>query len=117
MNQIATLPLPSCQRMSLLPSPLKSPVSLIDQRGDAAEPTPAAPVTCAPFISQIATSPVLVFCQRMSPLPSPLKSAVPAIDHTAGTVPTPADWVTWTPFKNHIATLPLTSRQSRSALP
>src|SRR5215470_15133967 len=31
MNQIATLPLVSCQRKSLLPSPLKSPVSTIDQ--------------------------------------------------------------------------------------
>jgi hypothetical protein len=35
----ATLPLPSCQRMSLLPSPLKSPVPAIDQ-GVAALPTP-----------------------------------------------------------------------------
>jgi hypothetical protein len=33
MNQIATSPLPSCQRMSLVASPLKSPVSTIDQRG------------------------------------------------------------------------------------
>src|SRR6266852_5704150 len=31
MNQIATLPLVSCHRMSLLRSPLKSPVSTIDQ--------------------------------------------------------------------------------------
>ena len=29
-NHIATLPLESCQRMSLLPSPSKSPVSTID---------------------------------------------------------------------------------------
>src|SRR6266853_693608 len=106
MNQIATLPLLSCQRMSLLPSPLKSPVSLIDHRGNGAEPTPAAWVTCAPFISQIATVPPLVSCQRMSLLLSPLKSAVPATDHAAGTLPTPANCVTCVPFKNHIATLP-----------
>src|SRR5262245_39854443 len=31
MNQIATVPLELRQRMSLLPSPLKSPVSMIDQ--------------------------------------------------------------------------------------
>src|SRR5262245_14520908 len=53
MNQIATLPLVSCQRMSLLPSPLKSPVSMTDQVVGA-EPTTADWVTCAPFISQIA---------------------------------------------------------------
>jgi hypothetical protein len=67
-------------------------------------------------ISQIATSPVVVFCQRMSPLPSPLKSAVSAIGHTAGTLPTPGR-VTWAPFKDRIATLPLMSRHSRSASP
>src|SRR5215470_10697135 len=41
MNQIATLPLVSCQRRSLLPLPSKSPVSTTDQLVGA-EPTPAA---------------------------------------------------------------------------
>src|SRR5712691_3687337 len=77
MNQIATLPLLSCQRMSLVPSPLKSPVSTIVQAVDIF-PTPTDWVTCAPFINQIATLP-LVSCQRISVLPSPLKSPVPTI--------------------------------------
>src|SRR5215470_15956383 len=41
MNQIATSPFVSCQRMSVLPSPLKSPVSTIDHTEGGAEPTPA----------------------------------------------------------------------------
>src|SRR6267378_2774221 len=76
MNQIATSPFVSCQRISLLPSPLKSPVPTIFHTLGGAFPTPADWVTWAPFISQIATSPVVVFCQRMSPVPSPLKSWV-----------------------------------------
>src|SRR6266436_4212585 len=98
MNQIPTPPLVCCQRMSLSPSPLKSPTPAIDQPAGAV-PTPAG-VTCAPFMNQIATLP-LVSCQRMSPLPSPLKSPVPATDQTAGTFPTPADWVTCAPLRNH----------------
>src|SRR5258707_15247704 len=46
-NQIATLPLLSCQRMSLLPSPLKSPVPTIVQPLGAL-PTAAACETWAP---------------------------------------------------------------------
>src|SRR5712691_3511029 len=98
MNHIATLPLLSCQRMSLLPSPLKSPVPTIDQVVGAF-PTPADCVTCAPFISQIATLP-LVSRHRTSPLPSPSKSPVPTTDQTVGTFPTPADCVTCAPLKN-----------------
>src|SRR2546422_558551 len=83
MNQIATLPLVSRQRMSLLPSPLKSPVPTIFQTLGGAFPTPADPVTCPPFVNHIATLP-FVSCQRMSLLPSPLKSPAPTIDHTEG---------------------------------
>src|SRR5258706_400582 len=80
MNQIATLPLVlSYQRMSLLPSPLKSAVPTIDHEVGT-DPTPAICATCAPFISHIATLP-LVSRQRMSLLPSPLKSRCPTIDH------------------------------------
>src|SRR5262245_19708803 len=111
MNHIATLPLVSCQRMSLLPSPSKSPVSTIDHTEGGAEPTGADWVTCAPFISQIATLPLVVSRHRMSLLPSPSKSPVPAIDQLVGTFPTPALPVTCAPFINHIATLPLASDQ------
>src|SRR5713226_10387070 len=102
MSQIATLPLLSCHRMSLLPSPSKSPVSTIVQAvGTVA--TPANCVTCAPFINQIPTLP-LVSRHRMSLLPSPLKSPVPTIVQEVGTVATPADCVTCAPFINQIAT-------------
>src|SRR5258708_11961925 len=114
MNQIATLPLVSCQRMSLLPGPWKSPVSTIDQLAGT-EPKPANPMPCAPFISQIATLP-LVSRQRMSLMPSPLKSPVPRIDHTVGAFPTPA-YCACAPFMNQIATLPPVSRQRMSPLP
>src|SRR5882672_5526269 len=115
MNQIATLPLVSCQRMSLLPSPSKSPVSTIDQMAGA-EPAAAACVTCSPFINQIATVPLLVSRHRMSLLPSPLKSPVPAMVQLVGTEPTPAPEAC-APFMNQIATLPLLSCQRMSLLP
>src|SRR5258705_120527 len=76
MNQIATLPLVSCQIMSLLPSPSKSPAPMIFHRLGDAFPMPADCMTCAPFISQIAMSPVVGSCHKMSPKPSPLKSPV-----------------------------------------
>src|SRR5260370_42127461 len=56
MNQIPTTPLVCCKRMSLLPSPLKSPGPTIDQPAGAA-PTPAG-VTCAPFINHTPTLPL-----------------------------------------------------------
>src|SRR5258706_15471011 len=96
MNQIATLPLVSCQRMSLLPSPLKSPVSMIDQVVGA-EPTPADWVTCAPFISHTATLP-LVSRQTMSLLPSPLKSRDLASNNIVGAYTTPLDGRTCIPL-------------------
>src|SRR5215470_17523659 len=91
MNQIATLPpAVSRHRMSLLPSPLKSPVPTIDH---VVGTFPTSAVlgfnTVVPFISQIATLP-LVSRQRMSLLPSPLKSPVPTMDQVVGTFPTPA---------------------------
>src|SRR6266849_4221522 len=75
ISQIARLPLVvSRQRMSHLPSPLKSPVPTIDQVVGTF-PTPAVLgfKTVVPFISQIATLP-LVSRQAMSLLPSALKS-------------------------------------------
>src|SRR5215467_2397315 len=58
MNQIAVLPLLSRQRMSLLPSPLKSPVSAIDHAVGAA-PMPPDNAICAAFINHIATLPLV----------------------------------------------------------
>src|SRR5258705_10786018 len=55
MNQIATLPLVSCQRMSLLPSPLKSPGPTIDHTAGGAEPTPADLPTRPSIISTTAS--------------------------------------------------------------
>ena len=74
MNQICTFPLVSFQRMSLLPSPLKSPVSAIDQLFGICTNGPVC-ATVAPFISQIDVFPA-ESRQRMSLLPSPLKSPV-----------------------------------------
>src|SRR5258708_7108674 len=118
MNQIATLPLVSCQRMSLLPSPLKSPVSTIDQVVGA-EPRPTDSMNSAPSISHTATLP-LASRHRTSLLPSPLKSPVPTTDQLVGTFPTPAvlGFKTVVPFISQIATLPLVvSRQRMSHLP
>src|SRR5258707_5616622 len=110
MNQIATLPLVvSRHRISLLPSPLKSPVPTTDQVVGTF-PTPAVLgfKMVVPCISQIATLP-LVSRQRMSHLPSPLKSPVPTMDQVVGTFPTPAvlGFKTVVPFISQIATLPL----------
>src|SRR5215467_5047505 len=86
MNQIATVPLELRQRMSLLPSPLKSPVSMIDQSvGTFATPTDW--MSCAPFISQIATVPVLASRHRMSDEPLPSKSPVPTMTQLDDTTP------------------------------
>src|SRR5262249_16067988 len=65
------------QRMSLIPSPLKSPVSTI-VHGLAAEPGEPPPMIVAPLISHITVWPFVVLYQRMSLIPSPLKSPVPA---------------------------------------
>src|SRR6266852_7848279 len=121
MNQIATLPLVvSRHRTSLLPSPLKSPDPTI-LKLVVTFPTPAALgfKTVVPFISQIATLP-LVSCHRTSLLPSLLKSPVPTMDQVVGTFPTPAvlGFNTVVPFISQIATLPLVvSRQRISHLP
>src|SRR5260370_19899350 len=120
MNQIAMLPLVvSRHRTSLLPSPLKSPDPKI-LKLVATFPTPAALgfKTVVPFISQIATLPLLS-CHRTSLLPSPLKSPVSTTDQVVGTFPTPAvlGFKTVVPFISQIATLPLLSRQRLSHCP
>src|SRR5258708_23255484 len=74
ISQIATLPLLSCQTMSLLPSPLKSPVPTMDQVVRTF-PTPAVLgfQMVVPFISQIPLLP-LVSRHTISLLPPPSKS-------------------------------------------
>src|ERR1700722_3453231 len=75
ISKIATLPL-LYQTISLLPSPLKSPVPTIDQAvGTCPTNDVARFKILVPFISQIATLP-LVSCHRTSLMPSPLKSWV-----------------------------------------
>src|SRR5215468_7392160 len=120
ISQIAILPLVvSRQRMSHLPSPLKSPVPTMDQFvGTVPTPAVAAFKTVVPFISQIATLP-LVSCHTRSLLPSPLKSPIPTMDQVVPIFPTPAalGFKTVVPFISQIATWPLVSRQAMSLLP
>src|SRR5258706_187604 len=69
MNQIAVLPLLSRQRMSCLPSPLKSAVPTSDQLVGTT-PILADEEIDVPFKNQIAVLP-FASRQRMSCLPSP----------------------------------------------
>src|SRR5258708_13026079 len=115
MNHIDTLPLVSRQRMSPIPSPLKSPVATTVQLVETV-PIHVDEMTCAPFMSQIATLPLVSF-QSQSYLPSPLKSRCPTIDHEVATVPNHVDDLICPPFMSHIAILPLVSRQAMSLLP
>src|SRR5262249_47324129 len=61
------------QRMSLIPSPLKSRCPTIAQ-GFAAEPGEPPPTTLVPFTNQVTTCPLAVLYQTMSLWQSPLKS-------------------------------------------
>src|SRR6266496_839783 len=75
MSQITRSPVTLfCQRMSGLPSALKSPDPTMFHE------VPTTPkltllLRLVPFMSQITRSPVTLFCQRISDFPSPLKSA------------------------------------------
>src|ERR1700733_906256 len=80
MNQMAVSPEVSRHRMSLMPSPLKSPVAATDQTADKLPmPELFGFKIVVPFISQITMSPE-PSRNRMSLLPSPLKSPVPATE-------------------------------------
>src|SRR5947209_7868758 len=98
--------------MSLLPSPLKSPVSTIVQ-GLAAPPGEPPPITDVPFVSQITACPVLELYQRTSPNPSPLKSPVPAIDQGLAAEPGEPPPITVAPFKNQIRSCPVVPLRQR----
>src|ERR1700691_5961920 len=109
MNQMATSPEVSRHRMSLLPVPLKSPVSATLHTVDRL-PTPDVLGfrIVVPFISQIATLPLLLR-HKMSALPSPLKSPTPTTVQFSGTLPRPVvlGLMRVVPFISQSATSPV----------
>ena len=74
-----------CQRMSGLPSPLKSSEPTMFQWLSTV-PKLTLLVWTVPFINQMERAPE-VCCQRRSPLPSPLKSPTPIMFHDVAKVP------------------------------
>src|SRR5260370_1113218 len=120
MNQIAVLPLVSRQRMSPLPSALKSPCPTTDQTVDifpspplwtTAWPfencaTPQVAQSAAPFKTPIAVLPRVSRHSKWA-VPSRLKPRGPTIDQEGGTFPSPPDEVPAAPFMIHTAALPL----------
>src|ERR1700691_1017777 len=106
--------------MSAMPSPLKSPTPTTVQLV-ATVPTPEllGLRMVVPFISQIATAPVVVLRASMSAMPSPLKSPVPTIDQAVDTLPS-AELLGFkivVPLISQIDKSPAVSRQRMSALP
>src|SRR5690242_16947558 len=99
------------------------PATLHDASGFTALPPKLASaplVIDAPFISQIAVSPVPLLRQRMSRRSSPLKSPIPATLHeVSGLIATPPmfglalDWM-FAPFMNQVASVPSELRQRTS---
>ena len=119
INQIADVPSLFCQRMSALPSPLKSPVPATCQPSPGFARAPP-PMKLVPFISQIARCVSSSVCQRMSALPSPLKSPVPATCQVGRPGPAVAPPMKLVPFITQIAGVPPSapsSCQRMSALP
>jgi len=79
-----------CQTMSLLPSPLKSPVLTIDQLVGT-KPTPADWMSCAPFISQMRKWSVIAVLLLAAGLALYLSTAHVSIPFlTSATAPRPA---------------------------
>src|SRR5262245_41491981 len=109
-SQISTCPVDwLIQRMSVLPSPLKSPVPLGNQ-SVVAVPGEPPPMTLAPSISQIKICPLMLLYQMMSALPSLLTSPVPMSSQLfiGGTVPAePLAGSTVVPFISQITTCPV----------
>src|SRR6516162_1337233 len=105
ISQITTCPVRLLyQRMSPLPSPLKSPVANTAQ-SVVTVPSEPPPITLVPFISQITACPVVPLRQRMSAKPSPLKSRCPTIAHGLATEPgEPLVGSIVVPFMNQIST-------------
>src|ERR1700749_1379579 len=105
ISKIATAPDVFCHKMSALPSPLKSPVPLIDHwPGMLATNELFWFNMGAPFISQMGTLPE-VSRHRQCPMPSPLKSPVPGMLQLVGTLATDGLFTdTVVPFIIQIAT-------------
>src|SRR5215472_14883474 len=75
MNHVSSSPLLVLRhKMSVVPSPLKSPVPLITQAAGTPAATDTSSATDVPFISQIRTLPVEASRNRRSDCRSPLKS-------------------------------------------
>src|SRR3954453_5613582 len=74
--KMAACPLAFFQRMSALPSPLKSAAAISCQAEPGLNPTLAPLRIDVPFINHAAGVPS-AFCHRISALPSPLKSPEP----------------------------------------
>src|SRR5438034_1226508 len=118
MSQIKRCPVELfCQRMSALPSPLKSPEpAMLHDVGTV--PNLTVDVCAVPFMSQITRCPVELFCQRMSALPSPLKSFEPSLHDAVATVPKLTLDVCTVPFMSQITRCPVELFcQRMSALP
>src|SRR5690349_6643944 len=93
--------------MSDLPSPSTSPTPAMTQLVSVIVANTAPPRRVAPFISQIAFSPVVLLCHRMSDLPSPSKSATPAMLQLRSTLATGEFAESVGPFMNQIAFSPV----------
>src|SRR5262249_21738331 len=119
-SQISTSPVNwLIQRMSVLPSPLKSPVCEANQ-AVGAEPGEPPPITLAPFISRPTTSPSILLYQKLSAVPSPLTSPLPGTSQPplGGTEPGEPPPIMVVPFISQITFCPVFwLRQRMSPLP
>src|SRR5262249_49435799 len=108
-------------RMSDFPSPLKSPIPVIDQLAGMPVAINAWNTVVAPIISHTATSPVVLLRHRTSELSSPSEAPTPAIGQVLGMpVAMNACSTAEGRFISHSATSPLVvlrHRMSASASP
>src|SRR5205085_542375 len=98
--------------MSLLPSPLKSPVCAM-LNGLVAAPGDPPPITEVPFKNQSTTCPVLALCQSTSPSPSPLKSPVPTTEKALDAEPGEPPPINVLPLSSQITNCPLVLLRQR----
>src|SRR5215831_8123853 len=119
MNQIVMLPLAALlHRMSVLPSPSKSPVPTTVEPASASEPTATLLATAAPFICQIPVALDVPLRQRISDLPSPSKSPTPAIAQPRSAFDRALLLAIAVPFISQIASSPVARlRHTMSDLP
>src|SRR5262249_14108825 len=121
MIQITTCPVVGLyQRMSLIPSPSKSPVpAIVHGVGGnrlSATPVGGSGVGC---MNQITLCRVVLLNQRMSPSPSPSKSPVPATAQSVVTVPSErlsGNGSTSGPFSDQSTSSPVLPLRQRMSL-